>query len=566
MTVTQETRPDYILQAEDYKKMLLGAASFFNREKEAINVLNVFPVPDGDTGTNMSMTLAAAAEETAAYEGDSIGEISALAASKALMGARGNSGVILSQFLRGIARGLRGKKQADLSTLSKAFQYGVVYAYKAVSRPVEGTILTVAREMARGMRAAAKSGADLYGVLEAALKNGRETLARTTEMLPVLKEAGVVDAGGMGLVVFMEGCIFAVRHTMAEILAHREAPEAASAVTGAAVAAAFQDTAPIEIPYPYCTELIIKTTAKAPFDLQQALEPLGDSLLVVRDGDICKVHIHTARPGRVLELCQELGSLHNLKIDNMYDQHNHTIARLEPEPVEAMASQHGLAGSAQPRETGVLAVSFGDGIKDLFLSLGADEIVFGGQTMNPKVEDLFGAVQRINSDRVIILPNNKNIVMVAEQVRNLSDKEIVVLPTRNMAEGLAALFNFKPEASLEENSAAMRQAMQQVKAGEVTYAIRDSEIDGLEIKRGTYLGLFNGQISRVGDDLARTTLDLVEAMYEPGDEILTVLYGQDVSADDAAALVSAIEKACPDLEVELKYGGQPIYYYILSLE
>ncbi|MEW5784642.1 MAG: DAK2 domain-containing protein [Bacillota bacterium] len=563
MATAEANRPDCIVHAEDFKKMIIGASYFFDREKEAINALNVFPVPDGDTGTNMSLTLAAAAEATLAYQDNSIGELAARAASRALMGARGNSGVILSQFLRGIARGLQGKEQADAGELSKAFQYGVVYAYKAVSRPVEGTILTVARETARGVRAAAKRGDGLSAILEAALAGSRKTLARTTEMLPVLKEAGVVDAGGMGLVVFLEGCIFAVQHTMGEILARKEAPGPA-VNRGNGAAAYTGNGVPLEIPYPYCTELLIELPAGVKPELLPELEPLGDSLLVVVDGAVCKVHIHTASPGRVLEICLERGSLHDIKIDNMYDQHSHTLNR--PSPVEVMAAQHGSPVERRPNETGILAVSFGEGIKELFLNMGADEIVFGGQTMNPKVEDLVGAVQRMKASRVIILPNNKNIQMVAEQVLKLSEKEVAVLETRNMGEGLAALLAFSGTASLDENTAAMRQAIRRIKCGEVTHAIRDTKIEGKNIKTGSYLGLLNGRICRAGEERMQTTLDLFAALYQEGDEIATILYGKDVTADEAGALAAAVEEAYPGLEVEMHYGGQPVYYYIISVE
>lgn len=560
---TGERTGELAINAADFQKMIIGASYFFDREKEAINALNVFPVPDGDTGTNMSMTLAAAAEAALIYRGDAIGEIAVETASSALMGARGNSGVILSQLLRGIARGLQGKKVAYPDDLSKAFQYGVVYAYKAVSKPVEGTILTVARETARGARSAARSGADLCGIIETAIENGREALARTTEMLPVLKEAGVVDAGGMGLVVFLEGCLFAVQHALGEIIARKEAAEVEAEEKSAAGMEAFSPAGALDLAHPYCTELIIKGAAAAA-ELKNRLEPLGDSLLVVGQDDISKVHLHTADPGGVLSICLAYGSLHEIKIDNMADQHRHAF-NLQA-PVETVVTLSGPRKLKGKDDTGIIAVSFGEGIKELFLSLGADEIVYGGQTMNPRVEDLFNAVQRIPTDRVMILPNNKNIQMVAQQVQKICAKEVAVIGSRTIAQGLAALVTFNPAADLNENIRLMEASLRQVKSGEATYATRDTVIKGKKVARGSYLGLYDGQLCSAGEELTPTTLDLIARMLDEDDELVTILYGKEITRDEAEEFAAAVEKTYPDVEVELKYGGQPIYYYILAIE
>lgn len=560
---TGERTGELAINAADFQKMIIGASYFFDREKEAINALNVFPVPDGDTGTNMSMTLAAAAEAALIYRGDAIGEIAVETASSALMGARGNSGVILSQLLRGIARGLQGKKVAYPDDLSKAFQYGVVYAYKAVSKPVEGTILTVARETARGARSAARSGADLCGIIETAIENGREALARTTEMLPVLKEAGVVDAGGMGLVVFLEGCLFAVQHALGEIIARKEAAEVEAEEKSAAGMEAFSPAGALDLAHPYCTELIIKGAAAAA-ELKNRLEPLGDSLLVVGQDDISKVHLHTADPGGVLSICLAYGSLHEIKIDNMADQHRHAF-NLQA-PVETVVTLSGPRKLKGKDDTGIIAVSFGEGIKELFLSLGADEIVYGGQTMNPRVEDLFNAVQRIPTDRVMILPNNKNIQMVAQQVQKICAKEVAVIGSRTIAQGLAALVTFNPAADLNENIRLMEASLRQVKSGEATYATRDTVIKGKKVTRGSYLGLYDGQLCSAGEELTPTILDLIARMLDEDDELVTILYGKEITRDEAEEFAAAVEKTYPDVEVELKYGGQPIYYYILAIE
>ena len=560
---TGERTGELAINAADFQKMIIGASYFFDREKEAINALNVFPVPDGDTGTNMSMTLAAAAEAALIYRGDAIGEIAVETASSALMGARGNSGVILSQLLRGIARGLQGKKVAYPDDLSKAFQYGVVYAYKAVSKPVEGTILTVARETARGARSAARSGADLCGIIETAIENGREALARTTEMLPVLKEAGVVDAGGMGLVVFLEGCLFAVQHALGEIIARKEAAEVEVEEKSAAGMEALSPAGALDLAHPYCTELIIRGAAAAA-ELKNRLEPLGDSLLVVGQDDISKVHLHTADPGGVLSICLAYGSLHEIKIDNMADQHRHAF-NLQA-PVETVVTLSGPRKLKGKDDTGIIAVSFGEGIKELFLSLGADEIVYGGQTMNPRVEDLFNAVQRIPTDRVMILPNNKNIQMVAQQVQKICAKEVAVIGSRTIAQGLAALVTFNPAADLNENIRLMEASLRQVKSGEATYATRDTVIKGKKVARGSYLGLYDGQLCSAGEELTPTTLDLIARMLDEDDELVTILYGKEITRDEAEEFAAAVEKTYPDVEVELKYGGQPIYYYILAIE
>lgn len=563
MTDTGKRNIELAINAADFQKMIIGASYFFDREKETINALNVFPVPDGDTGTNMSMTLAAAAEAALIYRGDAIGEIAVETASSALMGARGNSGVILSQLLRGIARGLQGKREAYPEDLSKAFQYGVVYAYKAVSKPVEGTILTVARETARGARSAARSGADLCGIIETAIENGREALARTTEMLPVLKEAGVVDAGGLGLVVFLEGCLFAVQHALGEILTRKEAAEVEAEEKSTAGMEALSPAGALDLAHPYCTEVIIKG-APAAAELKNRLEPLGDSLLVVGQDEISKVHLHTAEPGGVLSICLEYGSLHEIKIDNMTDQHRHAF-NLQT-PVETVVTLSGPRKLKGIDDTGIIAVSFGEGIKELFLSLGADEIVFGGQTMNPRVEDLFNAVQRIPTDRVMILPNNKNIQMVAQQVQKICAKEVAVIGSRTIAQGLAALVAFNPAVDFNENIHLMEESLGQIKSGEATYATRDTVIKGKKVSRGSYLGLYDGQLCSAGEELTLTTLDLIARMLDDNDELVTILYGKEIAREEAEAFAEAVEKTYPHVEVELKYGGQPIYYYILAIE
>jgi len=549
------------LHASDFKKMILGANYFFDREKETINSLNVFPVPDGDTGTNMSMTLKAAVEGSMAYEGQSIGELSEIVASKALMGARGNSGVILSQILRGIARGLRKKEYITPGELSKAFQYGVVYAYRAVSRPVEGTILTVAREMARGIRSAVRKGENLYDSMEEAIKSGKKALDKTTDMLPVLKEAGVVDAGGLGLLVFFEGCLYALKRSLNEIIPHKnlEQSVAASGFIGTMV----NSTEPFNLDYPYCTEMIIKSNQGIFTDLETKLSTLGDSLLVVTDNHIAKIHIHAASPDLVIKTALEYGTLHDIKIENMLDQHNEafqTSVSLEKAVL--------LPGPEKQEqgEAGIISVSFGEGFREIFLSLGADEIVFGGQTMNPNVKDLLNAVENLPQQSAIILPNNKNIILVAEQVENLTVKKVAVLKSKTLPEGLAALLAYNPTEPVDENVSAMDQAIKNVKTGLITYATRDTVIKSIKVKQGQFLGLSGDEILTANQKLDQAALSLAEEIVADNNDIITIFYGQNVRQKDAFALAAIIEKEYPKLEVELQYGGQPIYYYIFSVE
>ncbi len=562
MNTATKKGPGNVLHASDFKRMILGATYFFEREVEKINSLNVFPVPDGDTGTNMSMTLKAAAEGSIAYEGTSIGELSDLVATKALMGARGNSGVILSQILRGIARGLRKKDYISPGELSKAFQYGVVYAYKAVSKPVEGTILTVAREMARGLYSAARKGDNLYGSMEEAINSGKTALAKTTEMLPELKAAGVVDAGGLGLLVFIEGCLFSLKKSLSELLPHRTGQSSETMTSSVTNIIDARET--INLERPYCTEMLVKAKTKSFHGLKEVLSGLGESLLVAADDRIAKIHIHTSSPGLVIQAALEYGSLHDIKIDNMMDQHRERGLASAYTGETAVI----LPGTNRPEkgEAGIISVSFGEGFREIFLSLGADEIVFGGQTMNPNVENLLRAVENLPQDSAIILPNNKNIILVAEQVKGLSARKVEVLETKTLPEGLAALLSYSPAQPLAENLEAMKESIGQVTTGLVTYATRDAYIRGEKVKHGHYLGLAGDEIVTSEEKLDRTALNLVRNIAGRGKDIITIFYGQDVSRRDASALAAEIEKEYPGLEIELQYGGQPLYYYIFSVE
>ncbi len=562
---------EYLLSVNDFKKMILGASYFFEKEKDKIDALNVFPVPDGDTGTNMSMTLGAAVKGSISYKGNSIGELSEIVASHALMGARGNSGVILSQILRGIAHGLQKKDSISPGEFSKAFQYAVVYAYKAVSTPVEGTILTVAREMARGIRNAVRQGENVHKSMEEALKSGKAALEKTTDMLPALKEAGVVDAGGLGLLVFLEGCLYAMKQSLSDLLYKSEkSPAGESAATDSisnGQTMAHFTPATIDLTYPYCTEVIVRSESGNFTGLEDELSAYGDSLVVAADKNVAKIHIHTASPGLILQTALNYGSLHNIKIENMEDQ----IEEQQGEaPTAASAVETPLilpkAGRKEQGETGVISVSFGEGFREIFLSLGADEIVFGGQTMNPKVEDLLSAVQNLPHEAAIILPNNKNIIMVAEQVKTLADKPVEVIETKSLPEGLAALLSYNLHQPIDENVRTMKEGMDGVKTGLVTYATRDTTVGKVEIKAGQYLGLCEDDIISAGEGLNQVALELADEIISGDNDIATIFYGHDIARSEASLLANAVAEKNPDLEVELQYGGQPIYYYIFSVE
>ncbi len=556
---TQTDAGPVFLTAEDFKKMIGGACRLLEKEKETINAINVFPVPDGDTGTNLRATLKEVEEVCFGYKGDSLGELSGLVASRALLGARGNSGVIFSQLLRGIARGLQGKKNASARELSKALWYSVVFAYRAVSNPVEGTILSVGREAARGASKAARGGADIHGLLEEAISSGKEMLALTTDMIPALKEAGVVDAGGMGLIIFMEGCLYSLRNDVGDFWE----PVGRDFETGHEPFLARQKQAAcFNLENIYCSELVIKGAGGRDKELRRILEQQGEYLLLVNQGGIIKVHIHTGEPGRVISTCLQYGTLHDLKIENMQEQHSHlSTSAGKQEGWQPLPPKNG-----QANKTGIIVIAPGDGLKKIFLSLGADEVVPGGQSMNPRVEDVLEATLKVPYRQVIILPNNKNVQPVARQVQELCEKEVTVLGAFTVPQGLAALLAFKPTAQMTDNKIAMERAAGGVKTGEVTFATRSATVADTVIKQGDYLGLFDGNICSWGKDLNGVAFDLAQKMRGEDDEIITLLQGRDTPYEDAASLMSLIKEAFPLLEVELKQGGQPLYYYIISVE
>ncbi|MBO8167830.1 MAG: DAK2 domain-containing protein [Thermoanaerobacteraceae bacterium] len=532
------------MNAEQLIKFFHGGSQYLMQNKAAVDALNVFPVPDGDTGTNMSLTMQAAVKEINPGE-MTIAQVAQAVANGSLMGARGNSGVILSQLFRGFAQGLENAgSHISAEQLAAALQNAVDTAYKAVMRPVEGTILSVARACAAGAKEALQQGKDSLEVMEAALQYGETALAKTPEQLAVLKEAGVVDAGGQGLLFIMKGGIKALKGEAVETLTAEEVKVVEREQP------ATQE--PASIKYQYCTEFILKGSNLNGPAFRTSLESLGDSLLVVGTENMLKVHIHTNNPGTVLEKAVAQGTLHDIKIDNMAEQHR---TKLEQE----IKSQAG-------KELGVVAVAVGHGLSRLFTNLGADQIVSGGQTMNPSTEDLVAAINSVPADKVIVLPNNKNIIMAAQQAQNLVDKEVAVIPSKTFPQGIAAMLAFNAEASLAENGAAMNEAMDLVVSGEVTYAVRDSSVNGLKISEGDILGIKDGEIEVVGTEVQQVVIELLEKMADEDAELLTLYYGQDVTAEEAGELRKKIEQQFPDLETEVYAGGQPVYYYIISLE
>lgn len=549
------------------KNMLLIAARNLDQQKDMVNALNVFPVPDGDTGTNMALTLNAAVKELERAETNEIGRLTTLLARGSLMGARGNSGVILSQFFRGFSEGLvQVKKEATSEDLARAFVSASQTTYRAVMKPVEGTMLTVARVAAEAAEEAAEAGLDVEGVLNAALRGAQESLADTPNILPVLKEAGVVDAGGQGLLCIFEGFVAGLTTSpedMEEILAEQRIPVKESVELPRLDGAVMVNK--------YCTEFIILGEGIDPEKVRQELEPQGESLIVVGDDQVTKVHIHTDQPGEVLQYCCGLGNVTEIAIDNMmlqnqdFANHNENH-RLDYSGNTPLSMPVVALPNGDPKGVGIVAVVAGDGLADIFRSLGVDHVVTGGQTMNPSTEDLVTAVNSVNAESVIILPNNKNVIFSAQQVKELVDKKIGVVPTRSAPQGISALMYFVDSDSLEENVTAMEGSMREVKTGEVTYAVRSTVAGDLQIEERDIIGLSEGKIAVVGSSPDEVAADLLRTMVDEDSSVISIYYGADHPSEAAEALRDALLEEYPDYEVEVYLGGQPLYYYIVSVE
>lgn len=532
-----------LISGKQLKNMLLGAYHSFEKNFHLIDELNVFPVPDGDTGTNMMYTMSSVAKAISAMSDDAeAGEVGAVAARSAIMGARGNSGVILSQLLRGIGKGVAGKKYLTNTEIGKAFQFGILYSYRSVSKPVEGTILTVARGMAKGAYHAVRSNVSLEDVLLEAIRTGKDELAKTPEMLPALKAAGVVDAGGQGLIAFFEGCLAGLRGHDCQVL--EIAPVAKSV-------GRIENAEPLDLEFPYCTEFIVKGASVDKKTVADALAPFGNSMIVAVVEDIVKVHIHTKNPGNALNMAQNWGTLHDIKIENMLDQHENRLFT----SAEVKMAKHGI---------GVLTVAAGDGLAAIMHELGAAEIISGGQSMNPPVEDFVNAIENGSCEQYIILPNNKNIILAAEQVRKLLGASTVsFVPSTNLAQGLAALLHFDSTRSLEENTVIMTKEAKEITSGSVTVAVRDSVVGGMQVKKGDYLGIINDKIVCVAGSLS----EALKTMLNDGEyELISMYYGEGLNEEDAHGLAEELEAMNEDWEVEVFYGGQPLYPVLLAME
>lgn len=535
------------LEGNNLKQMLTAGARLLEKNKEIINAMNTFPVPDGDTGTNMSLTMRYALNELEKVSQNSVSSVAGALANGSLLGARGNSGVILSQLYRGFAKALEGKERVTPREFAAAMQAGVATAYNAVMRPVEGTMLTIARESAKAAGASAGRGADFVDMLRETVKHAEVILEKTPDMLPVLKEAGVVDAGGKGLIHIYEGFLYSLLGV--------EIPEDTYTAPPAPLPVVPQEAFSTEdILFTYCTELMLRGENLDPDGIRDQIGCLGDSVLAVGDEKVVKIHIHTNHPGKVLEICVGLGTLHSIKIDNMKEQHAGLVSdKPAAEPVLA-------AGQT------VVAVAAGDGMAKILESLGTAKIIRGGQTMNPSTEEILQAVRDVPYKEIIILPNNKNIVMAAKQVGELTDKDVRVVETRSVPQGIAALLAFTPEEPLDENVVAMEHARKKIKSGQVTFAVCDSKVGGQDIRENDIIGIYEEEIAVVGQDVNRVVKDLLFKMADENAEIITLYSGEAVDGEAAALLRDELTLMFNGKEVELYDGGQPFYYYIISVE
>ena len=552
------------LDAKMFKEMFLAGAKNLESKKEYINELNVFPVPDGDTGTNMTLTIMSAAKEVASLdENATLKELSKAISSGSLRGARGNSGVILSQLLRGLCKVIGATEgEITVDVLIAAFEKAVESAYKAVMKPKEGTILTVAKGVAEKAVELSEMDMDFETLGQEILDHGNEVLKQTPELLPVLKEAGVVDSGGQGLMEFLTGAYNGL--TGKEEI--KEPVTSGGAAKAQTMSSEEIDTSHIK--YGYCTEFIImlekEYNAEIEAKFKEFLTSIGDSLVVVSDDEIVKVHVHTNHPGLAFEKGLEYGSLTSMKVDNMREEHKEKVIH---EQDRKKAAEQEAAKEEPKKPFGFVAVSVGEGLNDIFKDLGVDHIIEGGQTMNPSTEDVLDAISKVNAETVFVFPNNKNIILAANQAAEIEEeKQVIVIPTKTIPQGISALISFDETATAEANQAGMEDAITAVKSGQVTYAVRDTSIDGKEIKTGDYMGIDDAGIQAVGQDITEVVKDLIGAMADEDSELLSIYYGSDVEEEKANALVEAVQAAYPDFEVEAHAGGQPIYYYILSLE
>lgn len=557
----------HTIDAKTFQKLFLAGANRINSQKEYINELNVFPVPDGDTGTNMSLTILSAAKEVEKLTDVTIPAVCKAISSGSLRGARGNSGVILSQLFRGFTKAVAKQDALGVEEIASGFNRAVETAYKAVMKPKEGTILTVARGMADKALELVEEDLELIPYCEAVLAYGYEVLSKTPDMLPVLKEAGVVDSGGQGLMEVLQGVVDALTGKVTDVVIP-ESPAVSAPVTPV------KDTgyvAPADIKFGYCTEFIIMLnqpmTEEAEEGFKEYLLSIGDSLVVVADDEICKVHVHTNHPGQAFEKGLTYGALSNMKVDNMRLEHEEKLIKDAEKVAAQQRQQEKEAKKEPPKKIGFIAVSIGEGLTEIFKGLGVDYLIEGGQTMNPSTEDMLNAIEQVNAENIFILPNNKNIILAAEQARDLTeDKNIIVLPTKTIPQGIAAMVGYMPEADVEENQEGMMEGYQDILSGQVTYAVRDTAINGKTIHNGDIMGINDDGIQAVGTDVEETTLELLADMANEDSELISLYYGEDVTREEAEKLAARVEERFPELEVETNFGGQPIYYYMISVE
>ena len=548
-------------------KMFLAGAQNIEAKKDYINELNVFPVPDGDTGTNMSMTIMSAAKEVTALNNPEMKDLAKAISSGSLRGARGNSGVILSQLLRGFTKAIKEEKEIDVLALAAACQRARDTAYKTVMKPKEGTILTVASGIATKAAEMAEETDDLEVFIPAVIEYAEEVLNKTPEMLPVLKEAGVVDSGGQGLLEVIKGAYDAFLGKEIDYSSIKPS----TSVTVNKVNA--EDTA--DIKFGYCTEFIILTekefTEEDEHEFKKFLSSIGDSIVCVADDDVVKIHVHTNDPGLAIQKALTYGQLSKMKIDNMREEHQEKLIRDAEKLAEEQAKEEAAyeeKKTAEPRKAmGFITVSIGAGMNEIFKELGADYIIEGGQTMNPSTEDMLNAIDQVNADTVFILPNNKNIILAANQAKSLvEDKEIIVIPTKTVPQGITAIINFMPDADVKTNEEAMLEEIKNVKTGQMTYAVRDTHIDDKEIHEGDIMGIGDSGILAVGKDLEETTKELIANLVDEDSELISIYYGEEVSEEEAEKFAGEIEELYPDVDVDIQFGGQPIYYYVLAVE
>lgn len=540
-------------------KMFLAGAENLEQKKEWINELNVFPVPDGDTGTNMTMTIMAAAKEVKNLKNPTMQELAKAISFGSLRGARGNSGVILSQLFRGFTRGIKDLDQIDAMDLANAFQKAVETAYKAVMKPKEGTILTVAKGVAdkASELAIQEESDDLVIFMEKVIEHAEYVLSQTPEMLPVLKQAGVVDSGGQGLLEVLRGAFDAFMGKEVTLTISNNDQENKIKP---------DNQSNIDIKFGYCTEFIIKLEneylEKTEIEFKKYLTSIGDSIVVVSDEDIVKVHVHTNDPGLAIQRALTYGSLTNIKIDNMREEHEEKVIKDAQKIAESQ-----LKENIPPKEVGFISVSIGEGMNEIFKGLGVDYIIEGGQTMNPSTEDMINAIERVNAKNIFILPNNKNIILAANQAQELiTDKKVIVIPTKTIPQGITALINFIPDRTLAENEKQMLEEIARVKTGQVTYAVRDTNIDGKEISQNDIMGIGDSSILSVGTDIKETTKDMIDQLVDSDSELISIYFGEEIEEKVAELLVEELEETYKNCDIELHWGGQPIYYYVISVE